>query len=457
MKKTYDVIVVGTGTAGSSITQACRDEGKTVAVIDRRTFGGTCPQRGCDPKKVLVGAAEWMDWKERMAGRGLAGNAEIDWQELMAFKRTFTEPIPEATEKKFSSLGIDCYHGDAKFISDTKLKVGDNELIGRKIVLATGAAPMKLGLDGEDLMIHSEDFLDLDELPKKIIFAGGGYISMEFASLAARAGSEVHVIHRGERPLEPFDGDLVDLLMKRLEETGVRFHLNTSVKSVERSGDGFTVSAEKDDSAETFTADLVVHGLGRAPSLDVDTKAGNIKLGDKGGVKVNEYLQSVTNPNVYAAGDCAETGAPPLTPVSSDDAELVVQNLLHGNSRPADYAPIPSVAFTVPKVGSVGMTGEDAEKADRKLDVTFREITDWFTFRRTNEQAAGFKLITDPEKGTIVGAHLLGGNADELINHFSMFIHLETPIETIKNLEFAYPTAASDIGSMLAEIGNEKD
>lgn len=452
MEKNYDLVVVGTGTAGSSIAQACKKAGWNVAIIDRRTFGGTCPQRGCDPKKVLVGAAEWMDWKERMAGKGLSGDARIDWKDLMAFKKTFTESIPENTEKKFKELGIDGYHGEAKFESDTQIRVGEDVVTGKKIVIATGAQPVKLGLDGEDLMIHSDDFLDLEELPNKIIFAGGGYISMEFAHLAARVGAEVEVIHGGERPLEQFDPDLVDLLVKRSEQVGIKIHLNTRVKSVEKNGKTFTVTAERDDEKQIFTGDLVVHGLGRAPALDIDPEKGHVHLGDKGGVQVNEYLQSVSNPNVYAAGDAAETSAPPLTPISSRDSDAVIQNLLHGNHTPIVYPVVPSVAFTVPKIGSVGKTEEEAEKGKEKNNVTYQEMTDWFTFKRTNEQAAAFKLITDVEKGTVLGAHILGDNADDLINHFSTAIRLELTFEEMKKTIFAYPTSASDIGSMLNEV-----
>ncbi|MGG0642620.1 NAD(P)/FAD-dependent oxidoreductase [Sporosarcina gallistercoris] len=452
MKKNFDLIVIGTGTAGSSTAQACKKAGWTVAIVESRTYGGTCSQRGCDPKKVLVGAAEWMDWKYRMEGKGLSGNARIDWKELMAFKKTFTEPIPENAEKNFKELGIDCYHGHAKFHSKTQIRIGEDVLTGKKIVIATGAQPVKLGLKGEELMIHSDDFLDLEVLPKKILFAGGGYISMEFAHLAARAGAEVEVIHGGERPLEQFDPDLVELLVKRSEQIGIKMHLNTRVESVEKNGSTFTVTGKKDDKKQTFTGDLVVHGLGRAPALDIDPAKGNVDLGKKGGVHVNEYLRSVSNPDVYAAGDAAETSAPPLTPISSRDSDAVIRNLLHGNNTPIEYPVVPSVAFTVPKIGSVGLTEEEARKSTQKTKVTYREISDWFTFKRTNEQAAAFKLITNAEKGTVLGAHILGGNADDLINHFSTAIRLELTFEDMKKTIFAYPTAASDIGSMLNEV-----
>ncbi len=452
MEKNYRLIVVGTGTAGSSIAQACQKAGVDVAIIDRRSFGGTCPQRGCDPEKVLVGAAEWLDWKERMAEKGLAGDASINWGELMSFKKTFTDPVPVHTEKKLKELGIDCYHGDATFESETEIKVGGDLLIGEKIVLATGAEPVKLGLEGESLMIHSDDFLELEALPKKIIFAGGGYISMELAHLAARAGSEVQIIHGGERPLEQFDQDLVDLLVKRSEEVGIQIHLNTRVETVKKDGEQFTVTGKKAGLKQTFTGDVVVHGLGRKPALDMNLEKGNVAIGEKGGIHVNEYLQSTSNPNVYAAGDSAETEAPPLTPIASRDSAVVIQNVLHDNRTPIDYPVVPSVAFTVPKIGSVGMTEQEAQETSQNTKVTYHKVTDWFTFRRTNEQVAAFKLITHQDKGTILGAHILGDNADDLINHFSTAIRLELTMEEVKKTIFAYPTTASDIGTMLDRV-----
>ncbi|PID15400.1 pyridine nucleotide-disulfide oxidoreductase [Sporosarcina sp. P34] len=448
MVKEYDLLVIGTGSAGSITATKCRKEGWSVAIIDDRPLGGTCSQRGCDPKKVLVEAAELIDWNERMQGKGIEGDSKIDWPTLMEFKRTFTQSIPEDTEEKYEKLGIDMYHGKAVFQSENELKVCSEVLKGKYILIASGAEPIKMGIEGEEYLTHSDDFMELESLPKKIVFIGGGFISFEFAHLAARAGSEVHILHRSESALKKFDQDLVKMLIKRTEEMGVHVHLNTPVNGIEKCGHSFVVKGEQEDRQVEWKADLVVHGAGRTPALDIDLEKGNVQR-DKRGVCVNEYMQSVTNPHVYAAGDVASSDAPPLTPVATTESHVVASNLLKGNNKTADYPVIPSVVYTVPKLSSVGMSEQEAKNSGLKIYVKSQDITEWFTYKQTNEAAAAFKVIIDQEKDVVLGAHFLGGGADELINLFAMAIRFQIPLIELKKMPFAYPTIASDISYMV--------
>ncbi|ARK23835.1 pyridine nucleotide-disulfide oxidoreductase [Sporosarcina sp. P37] len=448
MLKEYDLIVIGTGNAGSITAVKCRKAGWSVAMIDDRPFGGTCSQRGCDPKKILGGAAELIDWNKRMRGKGIDGDSKINWPELMTFKRTFTKSVPEDTEEKFKKLGMDVYHGKAVFQSETELKVCSDVLKGKHILIASGAKPVKLNIPGEEYLTASDEFMELDHLPKRIVFIGGGFISFEFAHIAARAGSEVHILHRSEKPLKHFDQDLVKLLIKRSEEIGIHVHLNTPVNGVEKCGSSLIVKGEQDDREVEWKADLVVHGAGRVPALDMDLEAASIQR-DKQGISVNKFMQSISNPHVYAAGDAASTDAPPLTPVATTESHVVAANLLKGNHKTADYPVVPSVVFTVPKLASVGMSEQEAKESGLKVYVKSQDATEWFTYKHTNEGAAAFKVIIDQEKDVILGAHLLSGEADELINHFALAIRLQIPTIELKKMPFAYPTSASDIPYML--------
>lgn len=448
MQTKYDLIVIGTGTAGSIAARKCSEAGWNVAIIDHLPFGGTCALRGCDPKKVLVGAAELIDWHERMLGKGIIGSAEIDWQKLMAFKQTFTQPVPKHTKEKFQRLGIQMYEGKATFQSETEVQVGSHLLEGERILIATGAQAVKMGIQGEDHLVSSDDFLELEELPRRIVFVGGGYISFEFAHIAARAGAEVHIIHRGDDPLKQFDKDLVQLLLKRSEEIGIRLHLEVTVEGIEKECNTYTVIGRTGEARHEWKADLVVHGAGRAPALDIGLHKGNV-ASDKKGVHVNEYLQSVSNPRVYAAGDVAATDGPPLTPIATMESHIVAANLLRGNEKTVEYPAVASIVFTIPKLASVGMTEQQAKESGREVDVNFEEMSDWFTYRRTNETYAAYKIITDSKQGIVLGAHLLSGEADELINLFATAIRFQLPIEELKKMAFAYPTAASDISYMI--------
>jgi len=187
MKRQFDLVVIGTGAAGSAPAHKCRAAGWQVAVIDELPYGGTCALRGCDPKKVLVGAGELTEWSRRMQAHGVSGDLQIRWPELIQFKQTFTEPVPAQREESFKAKGIETFHGPAKFVDGTTLQVGDSFLTGRYVHIAAGAKPAQLKIPGEDLLTTSTQFLDLPHLPRRILFVGGGYISFEFAHVAARA------------------------------------------------------------------------------------------------------------------------------------------------------------------------------------------------------------------------------------------------------------------------------
>src|SRR5215472_5141866 len=220
-----DVIVLGTGSAAQSVAYPCREAGWSVVVIDDHPYGGTCQLRGCDPKKVLVGVSELVDWSRRMQDNGVsAPGLSLNWPNLIRFKRTFTDPRPEQNEQGFAEAGIMMRHGRAHFVDRTSVQVGEDTLIGRHVVIATGARHAPLGIPGEDLLTTSTQFLELDPLPRRIVFAGGGYIAFEFAHIAAQAGAQVQVLHRGSRPLEKFDPDLVSLLVQASRELGIEVH-----------------------------------------------------------------------------------------------------------------------------------------------------------------------------------------------------------------------------------------
>jgi glutathione reductase (NADPH) len=301
--KRFDLIVIGSGSAATTIASQCRPAGWQVAVIDSRPFGGTCALRGCDPKKVLVGAAELVDWNDRMQGKGVRSNGVgIEWPELMRFKRTFTEPVPRRREESFSEAGIATFHGRARFVGRTSVQVGEDTLEGRHVAVATGAQPRRLDISGAEHLMTSEQFLELEELPPRLVFVGGGYISFEFAHVAARAGAQVTMLHRGSRPLEHFDPDLVDQLVQRTRDLGVDVQLQTEVKRIEQRSGEVIVRASKDGQAEAFEAEIAVHGAGRVPEIeDLDLRVADVDS-DQRGVHVNEYLQSVSNPAVYAQG-----------------------------------------------------------------------------------------------------------------------------------------------------------
>jgi glutathione reductase (NADPH) len=321
-------------------------------------------------------------------------------------------------------------------------------LKGRNIVIAAGARPVSLGFPGADQAITSDAFMELEDLPKRIVMVGGGYIAAEFSHIAARAGAKVTVLQRAERMLTRFDPDLVGWLMEKFLEIGIEVQTGTAVEAIEHAGSGFRVRARAKSREIAIDADLVVHTAGRAPDLDALNLAAAGVTVEHGQIVLNEFLQSVSNPAVYAAGDAAAKG-PPLTPVSSHDGKVVAANILEGNRRRPDYRGVPSVAFTLPPIAAVGLSEDAARNQVPKLRVNSGKATDWYTARRVGEAVYGYKTLVETESGRILGAHLVGPHADEVINVFGLAIRHNLTVDDLKTTMFAYPTGASDIGSML--------
>jgi glutathione reductase (NADPH) len=236
--------------------------------------------------------------------------------------------------------------------------------------------------------------------------------------------------------------------MEKFQELGIDVHTRTTVESVHKSAAGFVVNASRDGNHLRTSAGLVIHAAGRRPDLDdLDLAAAGLAL-DQGRLKLNEFLQSVSNPRIYAAGDAAGRG-PPLTPVAAHEGRTVAANLLEGNRYTPEYRGVPSVAFTIPAIAAVGLSEASARAKGLKFRVNAERTSDWYTARRLNERVYGFKTLIEEDTGHILGAHLVGPHAEDDINLFALAIRHALTAEDLKTTTFAYPTGASDISSML--------
>lgn len=447
----FDLLVIGTGPAASRVAAQCAAEDWKVAIAEKREFGGTCALRGCNPKKVFVRAAELVDFARRSDGK-LARSADvsIDWASLVRFKREFTDSIPKESQASYQKKGITTLRGAAQFRSPSQLLVGEELVQPRHVMIATGARPATLEFEGRQFVITSDEFMELDQLPKQLLFIGGGYISFEFAHVAARAGSEVTILDRGDRMLKQFSADLVDRLIERSRSLGMRLETNANIHSIApRDDGGLRVNADVEGEAKQFDVELVVHGAGRVPNLDgMDLETGNVEYG-KAGVTVNEYLQSVSNPAVYAAGDCANTDAPALTPVANQEGRTIAQNLLNGNHSRPDYGDVPAAVFTVPALASVGLTEQSAREQGREFEIKQGDMSDWGSVKKVCEPCAAFEILIDPQSDRILGAHLLGPRAEETINLFALAMKFNLTATNLKSVLMTFPTFASDVREMI--------
>ena len=445
----YDLIVIGAGMAGNAAANKCASSGWRVAIVDELPYGGTCALRGCDPKKILRRGAEIVDSARLMSGKGIdAEGLHINWADLMQHKLGFTEPVPANIERGLTGNGVDTLHGTARFTGTNSLEIDGVAYTADHFLIATGARPRPLDFPGADQLIDSTAFLDLVELPERILFVGGGFISFEFAHIAARAGSRPSIIDRG-RPLKGFDPDLVELLIDRGTQAGIETHTNTSVVSVEPDGASYRVTVDRNGDRSVIETDLVVHGAGRISELGrLGLETANVEYGPRG-VNVAAHLQSTTNPRVFAAGDSAETPGMPLTPVAVFEGKVAASNMLKSATTIPDYAAVPTAVFTIPELARVGMLESEAVAAGIDLDVRYTDTSGWYSNYRIGETTAAVKILVDSSSDTIVGAHMLGPEYGELINFCALAIKLGLTTRQLKSMTPAYPTVTSDLGSML--------
>jgi len=448
MKK-YDVFVIGSGMSGMTVANKCASKCLKVGITDELPYGGTCALRGCDPKKVIIGATEVRDFAQRLKGNGIDTVPEVNWEDIMAFKQSFVDAMPPKIEKGYKNKDIDTYHTSAKFLSDNTLQLGDEVIEADKFVIATGAKPRVLDFEGGKLALSSTDFLNLKKLPESLLFIGGGYIAFEFAHIAARAGADVTILHRGDHPLENFDHDIVQHLVNATQNLGIKLVLETEVSKIEKKEGHYVVTGKSDGKESAYKTASVFNSAGRPPAIfDLDLEKAGISFSKKG-ILVNEYLQSTSNPNIYAAGDSADSRGLPLTPVAVMEGHVVASNIIKGNKKKVNYPPMPSVVFTLPTLASVGLTEAEAKSKQIEYQVNYNHAESWFNAKRLNVKEYAYKTIINKENQTILGAHLIGPNAEETINLFAMAIKTKMKINELRTMIFTYPTLSSDIPHML--------
>lgn len=437
----FDVIVIGTGVAGQTAAEELAAAGKRVAVVERREVGGTCALRGCEPKKVLFTAAEVVERAAAQAGHGPSGTLRNDWRALMAFKRSFTDPASGNIEEAIRGSGAEILRGSAAFVNPETLSVGGTSYTAQAFVIATGSRPMPLGMAGEDLVSTSEDFLAAETLGDRIVFLGGGYISFELAHIAASAGAQVTILQRGPRVLAGFDPDLADLLARGYLEEGIDVRVDAPVGSVERDGDALAVVL---GDGSRIPCDRVVHGAGRVPDLDdLNLDAGSVRHGRRG-VEVDRRQRSVSNPRVWAAGDAADSGLP-LTPVGIAQARVIVRNLTGDEGAVFDPKVTPSAVFSHPPLASVGLRLDEAREQGLDVKGELIDTSSWASSRRVGVRVSGARVVVENGTGRIVGAHLLGHHADEVINVFAAAMVGNLTARDLKSMLWAYPTSGSEI------------
>ncbi|CAM3068623.1 dihydrolipoyl dehydrogenase family protein [Lactiplantibacillus plajomi] len=440
MTTSYDVAVIGGGPAGTAMAGALKAQGKQVVIIESDLWGGTCPNRGCDPKKILLSAVEAKDAATTLHAKGLTGGPQVDWPALMAHKRGYTDGISDGTLNSLTQRGIATRHGEAYFQGDGQLTVDGTVIQARDVVIATGQRPVILPIKGHEYFKTSTDFLDLDVMPKRVTFVGGGYVGFELATIANAAGADVHLIHHNDRPLKEFDPQLVRDLMAELTTAGVTIDLNEDIQAIEKKADGLHLKA-----ADGFerVSDLVICSAGRQPNADhLGLENVGVKF-DRHGIAVNDHLQTA-NEHIYAIGDVSATPVPKLTPLAGYEARYLAGQLDRPGA-PITYPAVPTQVYAAPKLAQVGMSAATAAADSDRYQVNDLDMTKWFSYYRFGANVARAKVIVDQTTGTVVGATVLSTIADEMINYLTLLIDQQVTLNKLQRTILAYPTPASDL------------
>jgi len=443
-----DVLVIGSGPAGSSVALQCAQAGKSVIVVDR-LFGGTCALRGCTPKKAMESITSTFWQAKEMEKAGFPPTKQfVDWHLLAAHKSHFTALVPSGTKSKFKNANIKTLTGLAKFEDENTLKIGDKTVTAKQIVIASGARPRPLGIEGEQYLITNDDFFNLNEMPSKVVIIGGGYIAFELSHIIAACGSNVTVLSNEEMPLSAFDADLVQDLIHATLAKGIDIKLGYEANKIEKNEDGFNVTCKRsDDFTFEYSANLVIHAAGRIPNVDsLDIEQIGLKLNEQHGIEVNKFMQTKKYNHIYALGDV--TGQLPFTEIANYEAKIVSHNILNKKRKSVDYKGVPYGVFTYPKLSKVGKSEEELKDLGIKFEVKKENHKGSFIERVGLNSFARYKTLVDKKSNKILGASILASHAEEMINLFSIGIQQEMTLQDFENLLLLYPTAGHDVKFM---------
>ena len=448
----YDLITIGGGSGGVRASRfAAQQHGKKVAIIENMRIGGTCVMRGCVPKKLLVYGAHFAhDFKDAEGFGWSPAQTEHDWSAMIANKDKELSRLEDVYHRLLREAGVDEITGTGKVVDAHTVEVEGKRITGEHILIATGGWPSLPKIPGIEHAITSNEALDLPELPKHISIVGGGYIAVEFAGIFNALGAEVHLIVRGDTILRGFDQTIREALHDEMMKAGIEIHTETQVESIEKTEDGYSLRL---NGAELMETNLIMYATGRAPNTKgIGLKEAGVELNDRGAVVVDEYSKTSVD-SIYAIGDV--TDRVQLTPVALAEGMALVRTLYDGKPTSMSYENIPSAVFSQPPIGTVGLTEHDAIQ-NHKIAVyrsRFRAMK--HTLSGRDEQSV-MKLIVDKDTDRVLGAHMMGADAPEIIQGIGIAIKAGATKADFDATIGIHPTAAEEFVTMRTPLPDEE-
>jgi glutathione reductase (NADPH) len=435
----FDLFVIGGGSAGVRCARISAGHGARVGIAEERHWGGTCVNIGCVPKKLLVQAGEYGGWAEDAAGFGWTiTKGPHDWGKLIAAKDREITRLEGLYRKLLTGAGTTIFDGRAVLIDPHTVEIAGKRVTAENIVIATGGHPERPDIPGADLGIISDDAFYLKTMPRHVVIVGSGYIAVEFAGIFAALGAEVHLVYRQPLPLRGFDQDIRESMAEALSAQGIIQHPNSTPGKVQADGDRRILTL---GDGRTLTTDLVFFATGRVANVKgLGLQTAGVELNARNAIKVDDQLRT-TQPHIYAMGDV--TDRINLTPVATAEGHALADSLFGGHPRTISLRNIPSAVFTTPPVATVGLT-EDQAAAMGPVDIYLARFTPMRHNLSGRARKTTMKLVVDKATQKVVGAHMLGEDAAEIIQGIAIAVVMGATKADFDRTIGIHPTAAEE-------------
>ena len=448
----FDLYVIGAGSGGVRAARFAAGFGAKVAVAESRYLGGTCVNVGCVPKKLLVYGAHYAEDFEQASAYGwTAGEASFDWATLIANKDQEINRLNGIYRNLLVNSGVVLHEGHARLTGPHEVEINGQRHTARHILIATGGWPVIPDIPGRDHAISSNEAFFLKELPKRVIVVGGGYIAVEFAGIFHGMGAQTSLLYRGDLFLRGFDGAVRKHLAEELTRRGLDLQFNADIKSIEKLDDGSLRVELKD--GKTLITDCVFYATGRRPMLDnLGLEHTAVTVDEKGFVKVNEKYET-TEPSILAIGDVI--GRVQLTPVALAEGMAVARRLFKPEQyRLVDYRMIPTAVFSLPNIGTVGLTEEQARKEGYKVEIFESRFRPMKLSLTDCQERTLMKLVVDAQTDKVLGCHMVGPDAGEIVQGLAIALKAGATKRDFDETIGVHPTAAEEFVTMRTPVAS---
>lgn len=450
MSYDFDLFVIGAGSGGVRAARFAAGFGARVAVAESRYLGGTCVNVGCVPKKLLVYGAHFAEDFEQATGFGWSlGEANFDWATLIANKNREIQRLNGIYRNLLTNSGVSLFEGHARIVDAHTVEVNGQRHSAERILIATGGWPQIPDIPGREHAISSNEAFFLKQLPKRVLVVGGGYIAVEFASIFHGLGAQTSLLYRGDLFLRGFDGAVREHLRDELSKKGLDLQFNADIASIERKVDGSLAATLKD--GRVLEADCVFYATGRRPMLDnLGLENVEVKLDKRGYIEVDDLFQTST-PSILALGDVI--GRVQLTPVALAEGMAVARRLFKPEQyRPLDYRMIPTAVFSLPNIGTVGLSEEQAIEDGHKVKVFESRFRPMKLTLTENPERTLMKLVVDADSDRVLGCHMVGPEAGEIVQGLAIALKAGATKQIFDETIGVHPSAAEEFVTLRTPV-----